>query len=132
MAQQQLDLLKLSTGRSTQFGACAAKVVRRDSGNADFRRVESEHLPNDLLAQVVARNAARTVDRAENVAGGEVGSGRPGVNGDFHPGRHRRGPNATVLSNKVNDAPTTVALLDMRESDCRHFRSPQPAPEKDS
>jgi len=36
-----------------------------------------------------------------------------------------------VLSDEIDNAPTTIALLDMRESERRHLRSPQPAPEKD-
>jgi hypothetical protein len=36
-----------------------------------------------------------------------------------------------MLANEVNDTPTTVALLDMRERERRHFGPPQTAAEKD-
>jgi len=36
-----------------------------------------------------------------------------------------------VLADQIDDAPASIALLDMRECERRHFRSPQPATEKD-
>jgi hypothetical protein len=35
-----------------------------------------------------------------------------------------------VLADEINNAPATVALLDVRERKRRHFRSPQSATEK--
>ena len=34
MAEQQLDLLKLTTSGSAQLGTCAATIVRRDARNS--------------------------------------------------------------------------------------------------
>src|SRR5205807_8993568 len=39
----------------------------------------------------------------------------PCVDCYFHPGRHRRGADAAVLTNKIHDAPAAVALLQVRE-----------------
>ena len=68
MSQQQLDLPKLTARRSAQFRACPSKVVRRNTGNADCRRVLAEHLPNHFLAQALARDSVGAVHGAENIA----------------------------------------------------------------
>jgi hypothetical protein len=57
MSQEHLNLLKLAAGSAAQLGACAAQVVRRDTGNANRRRVLPEHPPDDLLAQAIARHS---------------------------------------------------------------------------
>jgi hypothetical protein len=36
-----------------------------------------------------------------------------------------------MLSDEIDDAPPAVPLLDVRERERRHFRSPQPTSEKD-
>jgi hypothetical protein len=43
---------------------------------------------------------------------------------------HRRSPNTTVFSNKVNDTPESTALLDMLEREGRHLRPSETAAEK--
>jgi len=35
-----------------------------------------------------------------------------------------------VLSDKIDDAPPSIALLDVRERQRRYFRSPEPTAEK--
>jgi hypothetical protein len=55
VAEEQLNLLKFATRRSTQLRAVTAEVMRRDAGNADRRRIRLEHLPHNLLAQALAR-----------------------------------------------------------------------------
>ena len=58
VAQQHLDLLQFPAGSAAQLRAGTAQVMRRDTGNANLGRVPPEHLPDDLLAQAVAGNAA--------------------------------------------------------------------------
>src|SRR6266404_2182059 len=131
VAEQKLDLLKLAAGSSAKLGARASQVVGCDAGNANCRGILPEHLPDDLLAQAFACYAARAVHRAEYVTINDSSARRPCVNRHFHPRRHRRGPNPTVLSDEVNDAPPSVTLLDMSERERRHLRSSQPAAEED-
>ena len=79
MSQQELDLLKFAACRAAQLGAGAAQVVGRKAGNADLGRVVSEHLPDDLFAQVLAGNAASSAHRPEDVANRDAGGrSRPG------------------------------------------------------
>ena len=61
---------------------------------------------------------------------GDAASGRPCVDRHLHLRRHGRSPNATVLSDKIDDAPPSIALLDVRERQRRYFRSPEPTAEK--
>src|SRR5580693_3202937 len=75
-------------------------------------------------------NGARAVHRAEHVAVDHTGCNGPSVDRNFHPCRHGRGTNPSVLANEIDDTPASIALLDVRESECRHLRSAQAAPEK--
>ena len=87
--------------------------MRRDPGNTDFGRVPSQQLPDDLLAQVLAGKRARAIHRLEGVAIGEAGGRCPRIYRDSHPRGHRRGSDATMLSDEIDDAPASVALLRM-------------------
>src|SRR5262249_41614624 len=57
MAQEQLDLLRLAARGPAEFGASATKIVGRESGYTDYGAVLAQHLPDNFLAQAVARNA---------------------------------------------------------------------------
>ncbi len=113
VAQQQLDLLKFAAGRAAELGTGTPQVVRRNAGNANLSRVTPEHLPHDLLAEALASNCAATIHRTEYVPAGNTGSRRPRINRHLHPRRHRRSADTAVLSNEIDNAPTTVALLDV-------------------
>jgi len=121
MAEQHLDLLKFAAGRPAQLRASASQIVRRDTWDADFSRLQPEHLPDDLFAQALAGDGARAVYGTEYVTSGDAGRRCPCVDRHFHPRRHRRCPNASVLSHKIDNAPSPIALLDMRERERRHF-----------
>jgi len=121
MEEEQLDLFQLAAGGATQFGARAAKIVWSDAGNSDFGRVLPEHMPDDLLAQVLAGNRARAVHGSEDVPSGNARRGSPGIDCDFHPIRHGRGTNSPVLPDQIDDAPASITLLDVRESQRRDF-----------
>src|SRR4051812_35415118 len=86
-----------------------------------------DELPDDLLSQVLARSATRTVHGAEYVTHGHRGARRPCVDGDFHPRRHGRSAHASVLPHKIDDAPAAIALLDMRERERCDFGPPEAA-----
>lgn len=51
VAEKQLDLFKLSAGRSAEFGTSAPQVMRRDARNTHCLGISLKHLPYDLLAQ---------------------------------------------------------------------------------
>src|SRR5580704_13982176 len=115
MTEEQLDLLKFTTGCSAELCARATQVMRRDSRNTDLASILPEHLPNDLLAQTLARNNTRTVYGPEDAARSDIASRCPRVDRHLCPSRHRRSSNAPVLSDKVDDAPAPVALLNVRD-----------------
>src|SRR5712691_11256199 len=102
-----------------------AAVMRRDAGNTNSRRVLPQHLPDNLLAQALASHSVASIHGPENIAIRHARRRGPRVDRDLHPIRHRRGADAAVLAHEVDDAPTTVALLEMPESERRYLRSPE-------
>jgi hypothetical protein len=122
VAEQQLDLLKFSAGGSTQLRAGPPQVVRRDTGDANCIGIPLEHLPDNLLTQAFARQFIGAIHWPENVTIHNTGSRGPRIDHHLDPGRHRHRANATVLPFEVDDAPSTIALLDVREGECRDFR----------
>src|ERR1035437_9197591 len=121
MAQQHLNLLKFATRGPAQFRAGAPQIVRRDAWNADLSCILFEHLPDDLLTQTLAGDAATAIHRPENMTVGNARSRSPCVDRDLHPRRHRRRPHASVFPNEIDNAPPSVSLLKMNEREGRHF-----------
>jgi hypothetical protein len=115
VAQEQLDLLQFAAGRSTQFRACSASIMRGDAGDADRLSILPEHLPYDLLSQAFAPSAIGTVHGAKQATVCHAGRGGPSVNRNLRPGRHRDRADAPVLTNEIDNAPAAIALLDMCE-----------------
>jgi len=89
--------------------------MRGKPGNAHLGCVLADHLPDDHFAETVPRNAVAPDHWSEHVAIGDTGRCGPGVNRDLNPGRHRHRSDAPVFADEIDDAPTAVALLDMRE-----------------
>ena len=130
VAQQHLDLLQFAARSPTQLRAGAPQVVRRNIGNVNLGGVLLKHLPDDLLTQAVACNAATAVHGPENMAVGSILRRGPRVDCHLHPRWHWRGSNASVFPNQIDNAPAPIALLEVCEREGRHFRSPQPTAEK--
>src|SRR6266849_6776247 len=99
MSKKQLNLFKLSASRSAELRVRPATIMRRDAGNASIGRILLEHLPDDLLGHGLALYPVASIHRPEYAAVCQTGSGSPGADRDFHPGRHRHGANAAVLAN---------------------------------
>jgi hypothetical protein len=77
-----------------------------------------------------AGNGSTAIHWAEDVSVGNGGRAGPGIDGHLHPRWHRRGADPPVFSDEIDKTPAPVALLDVREWERCHFRSPQPAAEK--
>ena len=84
-------------------------------------------MPDDLFTQAFASNVDRAIYWPEHMIIRDVAGGRPSADPDFHAGRRDSGSNATVFSNQIDNAPSSVVLLDMCECKCCHFRSPETA-----
>ena len=121
MAQQHLDLLKFAARGPAQLRASAPQVVRRDAWSANFACILFEHLPDDLLPEVLAGDGATTIHWPENMTVGNARSRSPRVDRHLHPRRHRRGPNASVFANEIDNVPASVSLLKMSEREGRYF-----------
>src|ERR1700676_3139858 len=105
VAEQQLDLLKLATGCAAQLGTSAPEVMGRDSRNANLRRITTEHLPHDFLAEALTSNRTAAIHRAKYVARSDAGRDGPRIDRYLHPRRHRRSPHPSVFSDEIDDAP---------------------------
>jgi len=130
MAEQQLDLLKLAATTTAKLRACAAEIVGRDTRYTCCLGVVLYELPDDLFAQHFACDSVSAINWTEDVTFRHTGRRCPSIDGHLNPGRHRNGADATVLADQVNDAPTAIALLQVREGECSHLGAPQTAAEK--
>src|SRR5579864_2157643 len=102
--------------------------MRRDAGEAHVFSILLEHLPDDLLTQTFAANSIGTIHGPEDVTIRDAGRSGPRIDRKLHPGRHRRGADASVLSNEIHNAPAAITLLDVPEGERRDLRSPEPTP----
>jgi len=118
-----LDLLKFPASCAAQLRARTPEIVGCDARNASRFCVRFDEPPHDLFKQhlpvyaVGAGSQVGTHARQPSHAG-------PRIDRKFHPVRHWSGANPTVHADKIDDAPTTVALLDMGEVQRSRLRSP--------
>jgi len=101
--------------------------VRGDPRNAGRFGVRLDELPDDLLPETFASNSIRAGYGKENATLGHTRRRCPCVDCNLDPGRHRRRPNSAVLAYQIDDAPTSIALLEVGERQRGHLGTPQPA-----
>jgi hypothetical protein len=130
VAKKHLDLLQLAAGGAAQFRAGASKVMGRDAGDTDFRCVLAEHLPDELFAEQIARDAVATNYWPENTAIRNPAGRCPGVDRHPHPIRHRDGADPAVFANEIDDTPATVARLHVRHCERSNLGPAESAAEK--
>lgn len=118
-----------SIRHSPGFGI-AAKIMRSDARNTGCFGVGLDELPDDFFAQRLACDAAGAIYRTENVPFRQAGRRCPRIDGHLHPGRHWRGSDPAVFADQINDAAAAIALLQVRECERSHLRTPQAAAEK--
>src|SRR6476660_4505383 len=99
----------------------------RDADDPGCCRVLLQHLPDDLLGHVLAPYAVAAVHGPEYLPLRQLRLDGPSVDRDLHPGRHRHRSDSTVLPNEIDDAPATLPLLNVDESERSHLRPPQSA-----
>jgi hypothetical protein len=95
--------------------------MRRDAGSANRVGVLLEHLPDNLLAQAFSGHHVSPVHRSKNTTICDAGPRGPGIDGHLNPSRHRHRANTTMLA-LIDDAPATVALLDVSERERGNLR----------
>src|SRR5260370_30681170 len=104
--------------------------MRGNAGSAGCLRVLPEHLPDDLLAQPIARHTVGPVDRPKYVAIRYTRWGSPSVDRHLHPGGHGHRADAAVFADHIDDAPAIIALLHVRVREGCHLRPTQTAAEE--
>jgi hypothetical protein len=103
-----------------------------DTGDSRCLGVGFDKLPDDLLAQHFACDSASAIYRTEDVTLRHAGWRCPRIDRRLSPARHRSGADATVLADQINDAPTAIALLQVRESERCDLGASQAAAEENS
>jgi len=121
MTEKQLDLLKLTTGRSAELGAGAPQVMRCQGRNARYLGILPKHLPDYFLAQSFTSHLLLAVHGPKNVAVYDPRRVRPSINRYLHPDWYGRRADPAVLSNEIHDAPAAIALLYMCECERRNL-----------
>jgi hypothetical protein len=106
--------------------------MRRDAGDASRLGVGLDELPDHLFPKAFADYSVGAIHGPKHVTVGDARRKRPRVDSHFNPSRHRRGSDPTMLADQFHDAPTTVALLEMREHQRGNFGPPQAATEEHS
>jgi hypothetical protein len=130
MSEQELDLLKLSACLVAQSGAGTAEIVRRNAIQTTFRGPRLYDAPDDFRAETTCRDPVGLVDRPEDRAGRDAGSGQPAVHRKLHPGRDWHRSNVTTLANKVGDDPVLFSLLEVFDGEPGYLRSPEATTEQ--
>jgi tetratricopeptide (TPR) repeat protein len=130
MAEQQLNLLQLTTCRPAELRSRATEIVRRDIRQARARHIRLQHLPNNFLGHSVPGDLIAPVDRPEQMPLRHAGDHRPCIDRILRPGRHRNSTDAPVLADQIDDAPTVVALLNVLHGQVRQFGPAKSAPEQ--
>jgi hypothetical protein len=98
--------------------------MRRNAGNARRIGVGFDELPDDLLRQDLAAGSVCAINGPEHAPVCQHGGRSPCIDRERHPVRHRSGTDPAMLAYKIDNAPTTIALLNVCERECRHLRSP--------
>ena len=127
MAQQELDLLQLSTGSMAQLRTRAPQVVGRDGPEAEFASIllttcqtrrSVTPSPHHLPARQTQRNSLPVWSSAAPAQSSTAVLTQHGT------GTVRMCP---PLRTRSNNRPMLLSLLQMREVQISQFPSPQPA-----
>ena len=89
--------------------------MRSYSSEPNVSGITSKHLPYDLFAKTIVGHAVTTQDGTKHVAVGNSGRCRPNVDRDLHPCRHRCRADAPMLADEIDNAPASIALLQVRQ-----------------
>src|SRR6266568_2812187 len=127
MTEQELYLFQLTPGSLAQFRACAAKVMRRQLCHANSFRILLYHMPDRLLCDAIAPNAAHFSYSAENPAPVDPSSMEPLVQFRNHPVGNGDRSNVSSLTQQIDNGPVILALLEMVESQTDCLMPPQSA-----
>jgi hypothetical protein len=128
MAEQKLDLLKLTAGFVTQ----TAKVVRSNILQAAFRASGLHHAPDDLRTESNFPNPLSLIDWAKYLAHGDAGGGHPFSHPRFDPDWHWNCPYMAALPDHIGDHPMLFSLLEAFQGQLGYLCPSQTASQQNS
>lgn len=111
MSKQELNLVQFSASGMAQLRTRAAKIVRSQSGEAEFDGVLFHYVPDYPFGHTVAPVLACAADTSEYPAGGQIGRRGPDIHGGLHPLWHRHGADMPTLADEIDYGPVLLALL---------------------
>ena len=111
MSKQELNLVQFPAGGMAQLRTRAAKIVWRQSGEAELGGVLFHHVPDHPFGHTVAPTLSSAADTSEYRAFGQTGRRSPDIQGRLHPLWHRHGADMPTLADEVDYGPVLLALL---------------------
>jgi hypothetical protein len=121
MAEQKLDLLKLTAGFVAQTGACAPQVMRSNILQATFRASGLNQASDYLRTESAVPNALGLIDGPKYRAHGDARGGHPVVHRGFDPGWDWNRPHVVALPDHVGDHPMLFALVQVFDRQPGHL-----------
>jgi hypothetical protein len=99
----------------TQSSARAAKIVRRELGDAQLCRVLLDNVPDRFLCDAVTPSLARLADASKYPPRSDAGRTRPFINDLLYPVGNWNGPNMSTFPYQIYNGPMLIAPLQVSE-----------------
>jgi hypothetical protein len=132
VTKEKLNLLEFTSSTVTEAGACATKIVGRETVNADSLGILFHRVPDYVARNSSILPSPTLRNSCEYFAFSHSWVAEPDIYQAFTPTRHRYGSQSATLPNHIDDDPMTFSQLQLIESQVHGFRAPQTAPEQQS
>jgi len=111
MAQQELDLLQLTTTPVAELGTSPAQIMRCNMLQSRPLTTCLYDVPDHILRDAVAPHFSRSADCSEDPALRDTSLCDPFIQCGFDPDWNRYGANMAALADQIYDCPVPLAHL---------------------
>jgi hypothetical protein len=132
MAQQELNLLQLTTIRVAQLGTGPAQVMRRNTLQPRFLAAGLDHIPDHVLRDAFAPDPACPGNCPEDPSLRDASLCGPEIERGFNPRWNRDGADMPAFPDQVHNCPVGLSHLDIVDLQADQLRSAQAATEQHS
>jgi hypothetical protein len=116
VSEKELDLLQFAARQMTQTCARPPQIVRRKFAQLSFGGKLFHNAPDHLLGDTFTPHGADLADATEDPPRGHLSGGGPAIESVLDPIRDWDGSDVAAFSIQIDNDPSFVALLDVRES----------------